>query len=284
MKLIKKFESFTKPYGNIMHAFTEEEFEDVHDIFISEVGDSNNMAHMLLSEDPDDGNNEYVYDPIRSNNQYVIRHWRNIVINIITNNKSSYLKIKDDAENKFKKELLKFGFIFEKMPDYTGYTKDIPAITGGGIGVDVKYYINISIIRHLPVRLPDEHRKYNENLESGNHYTEVGSDEYVHNAGISLVDVNECVLDQNEINIIKSFFELSSYQNDPSRKYEFDIRETNVIALTPVTIFFRIFKCKDEWWYIKRSIMNRNTKIRAEKYFKCDQWEGLLYFLKNEIE
>ena len=132
---IEKFETFTSPYGSIDSSFTKEEFEDIHDIFLSEISDPSNMTHMIIDVD---GN--YDYDPNRSDNQYVICHYRNISINIISSSILSYLKIKNDIEDNFKKRLSQFGFILKEMPDYTGFHRaidDRPMV----------WYINLSITR-----------------------------------------------------------------------------------------------------------------------------------------
>jgi len=43
--------------------------------------------------------------------------------------------------------------------------------------------------------------------------------------------------------------------------------------------FFR--KVKDEWWYVSRQIYNADSSIKFT-YYKCDQWGGLMTFLKDK--
>jgi hypothetical protein len=47
---------------------------------------------------------------------------------------------------------------------------------------------------------------------------------------------------------------------------------------------YLLHKLKDEWWYINEKIhySNSDTNQLKFKFYKCDQWDGLLSFLKDK--
>jgi hypothetical protein len=45
------------------------------------------------------------------------------------------------------------------------------------------------------------------------------------------------------------------------------------------SIYYEIIQCEDEWFYIRREVDSRSNE--SYNYYKCDQFEGLLKFLKD---
>jgi len=46
---------------------------------------------------------------------------------------------------------------------------------------------------------------------------------------------------------------------------------------------FRIFKCKDEWYYVRQERTLTNSTFLTSFFYKCDQWEGLINLLKDKF-
>ena len=115
----------------------------------------------------------------------------------------------------------------------------------------------------------------NETFNTDDYYTKINSEEYKY---LLLNGVKE-VFNSREVNFIKNLKEYKTFVNywiKKDKSATSDFEESVLVHLIPKSGLLSITKLEDEYFIIYFS------KIENE-FYKCDQFEGLVRFLKDHI-
>src|ERR1035437_966546 len=100
------------------------------------------------------------------------------------------------------------------------------------------------------------------NYTQKDYYTEIAYKEYNNFIYNKMIDFN--LRDINRLKLVIDKFELIKYRN------------INYIYFKYKGDWLSILECEDEWFIV---ITNKSDKI---KYYKCDQYDGVIYCLKDK--
>ena len=123
-----------------------------------------------------------------------------------------------------------------------------------------------------------KHIKVFENFE---YFTEISEDEFLSDDG-DLVVV-EYDIDIKEANIILSLIknEFKFNWDRNTGTIEISVNYYDDFYLCETNCTWTIYQSKDEWFYIRKMVQESEYNY-YNNYIKCDQFDGLLKYLKNE--